>query len=402
MKIEDIKLKIIPDSRGKDTLEATIKSGSLEASAKVPSGKSTGATEAVVLPPREAAKKVSWLISQLKDHDLISLDQFDNLLVTLDGTSNKSNLGGNLILSLSMAFTRLLAKIGNLELFQLLAKISGTKEFKMPLCFFNLIEGGVHAENSLPFQEYLLIPQTNSPKQSLDTVIKAIKLLREKIQTEYGQQKQGDEGGFTVPSQDPQIGLQLLQGLIDKNNLGSKIGLDVAASALYQDGEYQVGDKKMTTADLVSYYQLLTTNYPLLSIEDPFDEEDWQGFANLHHELQRVQGEGLVWIIGDDLLTTNVRRIKRAYEKQAVNAVLIKPNQIGTISETIQAVNLAKSYGWKIIVSHRSGETLDTFIADLAVGVGADGLKSGCPLQKERLVKYERLMEIEKQLLVHS
>lgn len=390
MKIDEIKIKIIPDSRGKDTIEATLVSGTLQTNAAVPSGKSTGATEVAVLPPQQVLQKISWLLSQTKDQEFVTLDQFDNFLVTLDGTPNKSNLGGNLILSLSMAFTRLLAKSGNLELFEFLAKVSGNKELKMPFCFFNLIEGGVHAENSLPFQEYLLIPQTDSPKKSLDIVNKTIELLREKIKLEYGQISQGDEGGFAIPSKDPAVGLEILQQLISQNNLASKIGLDVAASSFYQGGSYLVGDNKMTTDQLLSYYQQLTSKYQVLSIEDLFNEEDWKGFTGAVSSM----GDK-VWVIGDDLLTTNVSRIKKAQEEQAANAVLIKPNQIGSISETIQAVNLAKSYGWKIIVSHRSGETMDAFIADLAIGVGADGLKSGCPLQKERLVKYERLVEIE-------
>lgn len=403
MKIDDIKLKIISDSRGKDTLETTIIAGNLEATASVPSGKSTGATEMAVVPPSQALDKLSWLISQFRDHDFIGLEQFDKLLITLDGTENKSNLGGNLMLSLSMAFVRLLAKSANQELFELISRIAGGSQTtsgkaKLPLCFFNLIEGGVHAENSLPFQEYLLIPQTRSPKESLGTVLRAIKLLEEKIRQQYGQVKQGDEGGYAIASQDPAAGLQILQELIDQNNLKSKIGLDVAASTFYRDGNYKVGDKMMRRDDLVAYYQLLTTTYPLLSIEDPFDEEDWQGFSNLQSRFEERSIGSSVWIIGDDLLTTNIKRIKKAEELAAVNAVLIKPNQIGTVTETIQAVNLAKSYGWKIIVSHRSGETMDDFITDLSFGVGADGLKSGCPLQKERLVKYERLIEIESRI----
>lgn len=373
MKIDDIRLKIIPDSRGKDTLEATLKSGNLEASASVPSGKSTGATEVAVLSPQLALNKLLWLISQLKDHQFASLDQFDGLLLTLDGTPNKSSLGGNLILSLSMAFARLLAKESNLELFEFLAKISGTKEIKIPLCFFNLINGGLHAENSLPFQEYLLIPQTVSVEESLEMAMKAINLLDEKIRSQYGGIKYGDEGGFTIPSSDPLDGLLALQGLA----LKAKIGLDIAASTMSQKQSIET-------------YENIVTNFPVLSIEDPFDEEDWESFAEL-----TVKIGDKIWIVGDDLLTTNVARIKKAHEMQAVNTVLIKPNQIGTITETVQAALLAKSYGWKIIVSHRSGETMDTFIADLAVGLGADGLKSGCPLQKERLVKYERLVEIE-------
>ncbi|MBI2330249.1 hypothetical protein HYU94_02580 [Candidatus Daviesbacteria bacterium] len=379
MKIEDIQLKIIPDSRGKDTLEATLRSGDFEASASVPSGKSTGATEVAVLPPDQAITKIPWLLSQLKDQQFVSLEQFDFHLLTLDGTPNKSSLGGNLILALSMAFARLLAKEANLELFEFLARTSGTKQslplrgkkIKMPFCFFNLINGGLHAENSLPFQEYLLIPQTKSPKQNLEIALSATNVLKEKIQSEYGQVNYGDEGGFTVPSNDPLKGLQLLQ------NLEGKFGLDVAAST-------------MTEKQSIEFYKKVVEKFPILSIEDPYPEEDWDDFSKITAELGNK-----IWIIGDDLLTTNVARIKKAYALKAVNAVLIKPNQIGTITETIQAVNLAKSYGWKIVVSHRSGETMDTFIADLAVGVGADGLKSGCPLQKERLVKYQRLVEIE-------
>lgn len=373
MKIDGIQIKIIPDSRGQDTLEAKMISGDFESSASVPSGKSTGATEAAVIPPVKALDKLSWLISQLKDHDFASLDQFDHLLITLDGTGSKSSLGANLILSLSMSFAKLLAKETNLELFELLGKISGTRDFKMPLCFFNLIEGGVHAQNSLPFQEYLFIPQTNSVGASLDSAMNAIKILREKIRDKYGEIKQGDEGGYIIPSSDALSGLRILQ----EQAAGAKLGLDIAASTMAQKQS-------------VDTYENIVRNFPVLSIEDPFDEEDWEDFAKLTAKI----GSN-IWIVGDDLLTTNVTRIKKAHEIKAVNAVLIKPNQIGTITETIQAALLAKSYGWKIIVSHRSGETMDTFISDLAVGVGADGLKAGCPLQKERLVKYERLKEIE-------
>lgn len=393
MKINQITLKIIPDSRGKDTLGATLISGNLEVSAAVPSGKSTGKTEVAVLPSDKALEKVFWLNSQIKDQDFITLDQFDHFLITLDGTENKSNLGGNLILSLSMAFVRLLAKSANLELYEMIGKISGNRNFKIPLCFFNLIEGGVHAQNSLPFQEYLFVPQTNSAKESLDVAKKAIKILREKIQKEYGEVKQGDEGGFGIPSEDPLEGLRILQELINTDRLDGKISLDVAASTMIKDDQYQVGEQIMLREELLKLYKNISDNFSLLSLEDAFDEEDWKGFF----EVNKVIGDR-VWIIGDDLLTTNIKRIKKAQELRALNAVLIKPNQIGTITETIQAVNLAKSFGWKIIVSHRSGETMDTFIADLAVGVGADGLKSGCPLQKERLVKYERLIEIEAEL----
>lgn len=359
MKIDDIQLKIIPDSRGKDTLEATLKSGDFEALASVPSGKSKGATEVAVIEPEKALEKIDFIKSKFEDFK--TLEQLDSIF---------RGIGGNLSLALSMAFARLLAQNEDLQLFEFVAQISGNKP-KLPLCFFNLINGGLHAENSLPFQEYMFIPQTDSPKRNLEMALAATDVLKEKIQNEYGEINYGDEGGFTVPSDDPLKGLQYLQ------NCDGKLGLDIAAS-------------NMTQKPSIETYEKIISDFPVFSIEDPFDEEDWEGFAKLTAKI----GDQ-VWIVGDDLLTTNVERIKKAHDLSAVNAVLIKPNQIGTITETIQAANLAKSYGWKIIVSHRSGETMDSFIADLAVGLGADGFKSGCPLQKERLVKYQRLVEIE-------
>lgn len=389
MKIQQVDVKIITDSRGEETLEAQIVLDGIQASASVPSGKSKGLNEAFVLDPESAVKKLDEIRPKIM-RDFASLEEFDRFLIELDSTPKKQNLGGNLILSLSIAFIKAWAKLQSLQTFQLISQIS-KQETKLPLCFFNLIEGGVHAKNSLPFQEYLFIPRTNSPKEALSAVQEFMKILSEKEYEEFGKLSMGDEGGFTVPSKDPETGLKILQVLIDKGRWNTKLGLDVAASTFFKDGKYFIGDKAVSVDELLSYYQLLTTNYQLLSIEDPFAEEDWVGFEKITKE-----SGSKTWIVGDDLTTTNPERIKLAEGKNAVNAVIIKPNQIGSVSETLQAVNLAKSYGWKIIVSHRSGETLDGFIADLAVGVGADGLKSGCPLQKERLVKYERLVEIEK------
>lgn len=397
MKITNILLKTIPDSRGNLTLEAEMETDGVKVLASAPSGKSRGKNEAKNIPPEKALGKIDWIKSQIKGHEFATLEQFDSFLLTLDGTEEKAILGANLILVLSIAFLKLLAKKGNLESYEIISKISGNQP-KMPLCFFNLINGGAHAENSLPFQEYLSIPKTNSPQESLEQVMVEIKNLGERIQEKYGKLKQGDEGGYIVPSSDPAEGLKLLLTAITASArpglaARSDIGLDVAASSFYQNGSYNIGDKVMNVADLLSLYKLLTKDYQLFSIEDPFQEEDFESFSQITLEL----GEE-TWIIGDDLTTTNIKRIKEAHEKNAINAVIIKLNQIGSVSEAIQAANLAKSYGWKIIVSHRSGETMDTFIADLAVGLGADGFKAGCPLQKERLVKYERLVEIERRL----
>ena len=243
---------------------------------------------------------------------------------------------------------------------------------------------------SPPFQEHWFIPRTNSPKESLNQALIFIKALGEKIQTKYGKLQMGSEGGYVVPSKDPEEGLKILQEVIEEEQFDADLGLDCAASTFLNNGSYNLGGKIINSDELLSYYELLTKNYQLFAIEDPFAENDWESFSKITEKL----GEK-TWIIGDDLTTTNVGRIKEANQKKAINAVIIKPTQIGTVTETLQAANLAKKMGWKIIVSNRGEETADHFIADLAVGLSADAIKSGCPLQKERLVKYERLIKIE-------
>ncbi len=359
MKIDDIKLKIILDSKGKDTLEAEMQSGGISVTASVPAGESTGKNEAKTIPPKQALEKVDWINSQIKNQNFVALDQFDGFLNTLQGA--------NLTVALSIAFTKLLAKQNNMQTWQLISKISGNQP-SLPLCFYNVIEGGVHG-GELPFQEYWYIPKTNSPKKSLEEVTTFLKALGEKLHGEMG-----SEGGYTMTSKDPEAGLKIMKEI----SPDGQFGLDCAATKL---------DKKIDLA----FYQLLTTNYQLLAIEDPYSEDDWDGFCQITAALGSK-----IWIIADDLTTTNPKIIKMAGEKKAANAIIIKTTQIGTVTETIQAANLAKSYGWKIIVANRGEETMDNFIADLAVGLGVDAIKSGCPLQKERLVKYERLVEIEK------
>jgi enolase len=395
MKIDNVDLRIISDSRGKDTLEAEMQAGKYSAIASVPSGKSTGENEVTVLEPKKALEKFESIKSQILERDFETLEEFDNFLIGLDGTANKNNLGGNLILALSIAFTKLLAKSQNLEIYELMSHLgSVTKIDRLPLCFFNVINGGLHAKDSLPFQEYMFVPQNSLPLENLNSVMLLLKVLGEKIQEKYEHLRMGDEGGYEVPSPDPEEGLKILKEvMVESNQTNGKLSLDVAASSFFEKSLYNVGGKIYNQDQLLNLYQALSSNYSLLSIEDPFDEKDTKGFQNITKEL----GEK-VWIVGDDLTTTNPERIKMMEEKKACNAVIIKPNQIGSVTETINAVQMAKSFGWKVIVSHRSGETMDTFIADLAVGLQADGLKSGCPLQKERLVKYQRLIEIEKTL----
>jgi enolase len=391
MKIDTINLNLIPDSRNQDTLQVEMKSGDLAAIASVPSGKSTGSSEAHVLEPHQALEKFAQIEGQIRSLDFSTVEQFDSYLINLDGTADKSNLGGNLLLALSIGFTKLLAASRKLEVFQLISEITGVKPNILPLGFFNLIEGGLHAKDSLPLQEYLYVPQYHSPSQNLNTAVIFVKVLGDNIQKHFGELKYGDEGGYTVPSDDPLKGLELLQETWQMTGQDkAKFSLDVAASSLVKDGSYHLGEKSTNGPELLDFYRQVVLNFDILSIEDPFDEDDWDGFEKITEEL----GDR-IWIVGDDLTTTNPERVKMAQDKKAANAMIVKPNQIGTVTETIKAAQLAKSYGWKIIVSHRSGETMDTFIADLAVGLSADALKAGCPLQKERLVKYQRLVEIE-------
>lgn len=389
MKIFSVDLRVIKDSRDADTLEVNLKSDNFAVIASVPSGKSKGKNEVASIDPHQALQKLEWLKKEIQTKDFASVSEFDEFLIKLDGTDDKSNLGGNLILVLSIAFTKLLAKANGLETFELIAEITGKKNpSKFPFLFFNLIGGGLHAQRSLPFQEYLLVTRFDSPAKGLAYAKSIADKLKVDIGKNFGEVRMGDEGAFAIDSRDPRLGLEVLNRNIDDSNVS--LALDVAASTFFENGSYNVGGKIMSRDELFSYYQLLTTDYQLLSTEDPFDEEDWQGFSEMTTKLG-----GKVWVVGDDLTTTNPKRIKLAHEKGAVNTVIIKPNQIGSVTEAIQAALLAKSYGWKIIVSHRSGETMDSFIADLAFGLGADGLKSGAPTQKERLVKYERLIEIE-------
>lgn len=378
MKIDDIGLRIIPDSKGKDTLEARVLADGMKVCASVPTGESTGKNEAKPLEPKNALEKLNWIRSQLRGQDFAELHQFDGMLNTMDGTSDKSRLGANLILSLSLAFTKVLARKNGMEVWELLSRISGQRP-KMPFCFFNVIEGGVHTQNSLPFQEYWFIPRSSSPRESLDTAFIFLDALGKEIKTRYGDVPMGAEGGYTVPSNDAEEGLRIIKKVSEDLNLNADAGLDVAASAMNSTVVYDL-----------AFFKNLLEKYPIIAIEDPCKEDDFEGFARFTAEL----GDK-IWIIGDDLTTTNPALIRKAEELKAVNAVIIKPTQIGTVTETLQAASLAKKYGWKIIVANRGQETEDDFIADLSVGIGADAIKSGCPLQKERLVKYQRLTQIE-------
>lgn len=398
-KIKEIIAREIKDSRGKPTVEVELITEKGSFIASCPSGASTGINEALEL--RDDDKRgVSKAIANVNDiiaPKLIGKDpsnqkELDDLMLALDGTPNKSKLGANAILPVSMAIARVGAANKKMSLYQHISELSGNK-IGMPLPSFNILNGGAHAKNELEIQEFMVVPQKKTFRENLilgsDVFNKLTELLKE---TSGGVPEMGDEGGYA-----PQIGTAEQALFLIKSAIGNhedvKIALDCAASEFYRDGKYEPqADKQLSRNEMVEFYKDLVARFPIISIEDPFSEEDWEGFKEIHKALPNTI------IIGDDLTTTNIKKIKEAESKKACNGIIIKVNQIGTVSETIDAVKLAQSYGWKIMVSHRSGETMDNFIADLAVGVGADFIKSGAYTKDVRIVKYDRLLEIEQEL----
>ncbi len=395
MKIDDIFLKIILDSRGKETLKATMKSGNIEVNSSIPQGKSTGGREAYILEPHSAIRKLEMIKNKIINVEFSSLKEFDNYLLRLDGTENKSNLGGNLILVLSQAFCYLAAKLENLELWQYLeTQLSFSIEKKVPFFLFNLINGGKHAAYGPKIQEYMIIPQVDDLKVSLEVAQIFFTGLKEYFKKEYGVNKFGDEGGLLILDDDYEKPLKILNQIKKELNLEHKIkfSLDIAASSFYnnEQNKYRLEkDKSFSKEKLEQIYKNLVSEYDILSIEDPFEENDWESFQKLTAEV----GDKTT-IIGDDLTVTNPELVKKAVEMKTITGVIIKPTQIGTISETLKTIDLANKYNLKVIISHRSAETDDHFISDLAWASKAWALKAGAPNQEERMVKYNRLIKI--------
>ena len=413
MKISDVNIKIIQDSRGQDTLEAELKSGDFSAIASVPAGKSTGAHEAFVLEPKKALEKFESIKPQILSRDFGSQEEFDNFLISLDGTPNKQNLGANLILALSLAFSRLMAKNDNLELFEYITKIQNLKPKTQNLKpIFNVINGGVHSgyphksalnqcqSASLDFQEFQVIPEVKDFGIALGLGQEFYRKLKEFLGQRFGKENVvlGDEAGFSCPFKKNEEAIEVLAELITKYNYPLKIGLDIAASQFYKDGQYLINGKNYSPEELKALYLKLIDAYKILSIEDPFYEESFDMFASLTSQInadgKQINADKQILIITDDLTTTNPQGLQTAIDKKAGNAILIKPNQIGTLTETLNVVKLAYQNNWQAIVSHRSGETMDDFIADLAIGIAAWGIKAGAPAAPERLAKYERLLKI--------
>ena len=396
------------DSRGNPTVEAEVfLSNKTKASAIVPSGASTGAFEAYELRDGNknyflgksvlgAVKNINTIINKnLKEIDSSKQKKIDLILLDLDGTENKKKLGANALLAVSLAVSKAEAISKKKELYQHLGK-----KFSLPKPLMNIINGGAHADNNLKIQEFMIRP--DSAKNFMDAVEKCflvIQNLKKILQSKKLSTNVGDEGGFAPLINSNEEALDLIMQAINKSKLKPgvdiSICLDVAANELINnDGQYSLNSAEFISVDeSISYYKNLVSRYPIKSIEDPFAEDDWDAWASLTKEIGKN-----VQIVGDDLFVTNVARLKRGIKEKSANAILIKVNQIGTLTETLDVIELAKKNKFSTIISHRSGDSEDTFIADLAVATQSTQIKTGSLARSERVAKYNRLLRIEEQL----
>lgn len=402
-KIKEITAREIKDSRGKPTIEVELETEKGSYISSVPSGASTGVNEALELRDEDgkgvqtAIKNVNEIIApKLKGKDVLNQKEIDSLMIDLDGTENKSKLGANAILAVSLSVCKAGAGAKKMSLYQYVAELAENKsDLKIPLPMFNILNGGrhVHIPEHLDIQEFMIVPHKKTIAENLVVCNRIFNNLKAEMEKDFGADYLGlgDEGGFAPPISSTERALLMLRGA-STNESDVRFALDSAASEFYQDGKYIVEKNELTRSQLLDFYKNLANEFPIISFEDPFAEDDWEGFKEFTNEISPRT------VIADDLTTTNIKQIKEAHNKSACNGVLIKLNQIGSVTETIDAINMTKSFGWKVAVSHRSGETMDNFIADLAVGTGADFLKAGSPAKPERMVKYQRLLEIEQEL----
>ena len=411
MQIKEVKAREILDSRGWPTVEVSIKCGEQWFTAAAPSGASTGKHEVWEL--RDGGKRflgrgvlnavdnVNLVIARkIRGVDCIAQREIDELMIKLDGTANKSKLGANAILGVSLAAARAGAFASGKELWQYLGQLAGNKKFVLPTPFFNVINGGKHAGNNLSFQEFMIAPSGKSFAEQLKMGAEFYQILKLHLSGKYGKTaiNVGDEGGFAPAIDSAEEALNILEHVQKETGYGGriKLAMDCAASDFYENKVYYLTKdrkKKMGKEELLNYYINLVKKYKLISIEDPFHEEDFVSYAEL---LKKSK----IQIVTDDLTVTNVKRLREAIKQKSGNCLLLKVNQIGTLTEALEAAKMAKQDKWKVMVSHRSGETNDSFIADLAVGLGCRMIKAGAPCRGERLAKYNRLMKIEEKLEV--
>jgi enolase len=420
MSIKSVRARQIFDSRGNPTGEVDVVTDKGLFREQVPSGASTGIHEALELRDNEKAnylgKGVAQAVKNVNEiigpaiigKNPVNQQELDNFMIQLDGTNNKGKLGANAILGVSLAVARAGAAEKGVPLYRHLADLAGnTRKLILPVPAFNVINGGSHAGNKLAMQEFMILPVgASSFTEAMKMGSEVYHNLKAIIKDKYGQDATnvGDEGGFAPNIQNNREGLDLLVSAIAKAGYTGKvvIGMDVAASEFYtEDKKYDLDFKTknnnkqfVKSADeLRELSKEFLRDYPVVSIEDPFDQDDWEGYHKLTTEVgQQTQ------IVGDDLLVTNPTRIATAIEKKACNALLLKVNQIGSVTESINACKDAQAAGWGVMVSHRSGETESTFIADLVVGLGTGQIKTGAPCRSERLAKYNQLLRIEEEL----
>lgn len=412
--IKQITAYSVCDSRGNPTVAVVLRTDRGDFESKVPSGASTGVHEALELrdndPKKLHGKSVNKAIHNvnsiigplliLKKVNVTNQAMVDRHCIEQDGTENKSTLGANAILGVSLAAAVAGAAERKKPLYKHLADLAGNSNLRHPVPFFNVINGGSHAGNALDFQEFMIAPTgAKSFSEAMDMGMETYHHLRLVIKKEYGSAATavGDEGGFAPNVDSPRQALKLISEAIHVAGYTGRImiAMDVAASEFYKNGRYEFrsedpNKKHMTSDELAEYYRSLIREYPIISIEDPFDQDDWDAWSKFTASVK-----GSVQVVGDDLTVTNPKRIQMAIDRKACTALLLKVNQIGTVTQAVEAHNLAKKAGWGTMVSHRSGETEDTFIADLVVGLGCGQIKSGAPCRSERVAKYNRLLHIE-------
>ena len=407
MKIKDVKAREILDSRGNPTVEVdVILENGIMGRAAVPSGASTGEREALELRDGDKTrylgkgtlKAVANVNGPLRDL-VIGMDaekqkELDYAMIELDGTETKSKFGANAILGISMAAMKASAINKGLPLYKYIGKGS-----ELPRPMMNIINGGAHADNLLDFQEFMIIPERDTIKERVRVGAEVFHNLKKVLNERGLATGVGDEGGFAPDLKSNSEGFELIIEAIKRAGYvpGKDVflAIDVAASEFYKDGKYVLAGEKrsLTTDELIDFYEELVTKYPIISIEDPVDENDWEGFRKITERLgNRIQ------LVGDDLFVTNKKCLQKGIDMHAGNAILLKVNQIGTITETLETIELARNNGYKTIISHRSGETEDTTIADLAVGLNLGQIKTGSMSRTDRICKYNQLMRIEEEL----
>ncbi|XP_032904402.1 alpha-enolase isoform X1 [Amblyraja radiata] len=417
MSILKIHAREILDSRGNPTVEVDLCTGKGMFRAAVPSGASTGIYEALELrdgdKTRYLGKGVTKAVDNInsiiapallkKNLNVCEQEKIDKLMLDMDGTENKSKFGANAILGISLAVCKAGAAEKGVPLYRHISHLAGNTQVILPVPAFNVINGGSHAGNKLAMQEFMIMPiGASNFKEAMRIGAEVYHNLKNVIKSKYGQDaiNVGDEGGFAPNILENKEALDLLKSAIEKAGYTDKvvIGMDIAASEFYRDGKYDLDfksppnpERNVSYDKLIDLYTSFTKDYPVVSIEDPFDQDDWEAWKKFTANTD-------IQVVGDDLTVTNPTRITKAVQEKACNCLLLKVNQIGTVTESIEACKMAQNNGWGVMVSHRSGETEDTFIADLVVGLCTGQIKTGAPCRSERLAKYNQILRIEEEL----